>query len=104
MKYVRYASVPGSACKPHGRCDKDRTMNISQKLSAALLLLAGGLVLVHVTPATARGGGSNIMMSPGYQRALEESRHRYQESDPQPRVQPSTAHKRKKPRHHNTRH
>ncbi len=79
-------------------------MNTHQRLFAALLLLAGGLVFAHVAPAAARGGGSNIMMSPGYQRALEESRYRYRQSDTQPRVQPSTAHKRKKSRHHNTHH
>ncbi len=79
-------------------------MNTSQRLFAALLLLAGGLVFANAAPAAARGGGSNIMMSPGYQRALQESRQRYRESDTLYRVQPSTAHKRKKPRHHHTHH
>ncbi|CAN5308735.1 hypothetical protein BH10PSE11_BH10PSE11_06310 [soil metagenome] len=74
-------------------------MNISKGFSAALLLLAGGFVFAYATPAAARGGGSSIMMSPGYQRALEESRQRYRQSDKQPRVQPSATHKRKKLRH-----
>jgi hypothetical protein len=76
-------------------------MNHSKRLSAALLLLAGGLVFSTITPASARGGGgSNIMMSPGYQRALQESRERYRESSTEQRVQRSTVHKRKKSRHH----
>jgi hypothetical protein len=57
-----------------------------------------------LSPASARGGGAaNIMGSPGYQRALEESRKRYRESYTQPRVQPSAAHKRKKQRHYHQR-
>lgn len=103
MRYVSYASVSGSTCKLDCR-HKDRTMNTSQGLFAALLLLAGGLVFANATPAAARGGGSNIMMSPGYQRALQESRQRYRESATEYRVQPSTAHKRKKSRHHSTHH
>lgn len=69
----------------------------------ALMMLVAAATLATVTPAAARGGGSNIMNSPGYQRALEESRKRYQQPA-QPSVQPSATHKRKKPRHHSTPH
>ena len=103
MRYVSYASVSGSSCKLDCR-HKDRTMNTSQRLFAALLLLAGGLVFTNATPAAARGGGSSIMMSPGYQRALEESRQRYRQPDTQLRVQTPAAHKRKTSRHHRTHH
>lgn len=74
------------------------------KLITALLFFLGGISLSTVTPASARGGAAaNIMGSPGYQRALEESRKRYRESATQPRVQPSKVHKRKKQRHYHQR-
>ena len=63
----------------------------------ALLMLVAASGLSAATPASARGAAPNIMSSPGYQRALEESRKRYRESATQPRVQPSAVHKRKKP-------
>lgn len=42
-------------------------------LSAAILL-AMGVADLAATAAFARGGGSNFMNSPGYQRRLQESR------------------------------
>jgi hypothetical protein len=63
--------------------------------AGALLLLLGVPVLLNVSPASARGGGSNIMNSPGYQRALQESRKQYQPSAVQPHVPSPSAHNRK---------
>jgi hypothetical protein len=75
------------------------------RILAAIMLLVAAWALFAATPAAARGGGAaNIMGSPGYQRALEESRKRYRESVTQPRVQPSAVHKRKKSRHHSEPH
>jgi hypothetical protein len=50
-------------------------------------------------PATAqaRGGGPNLLNSPGYQRALEDSRKQIQQSQP---VTTPAARPRKKARHH----
>lgn len=64
----------------------------------ALLMLVAASGLSAATPAFTRGAAPNIMNSPGYQRALEESRKRYQQSV-QP-VQPSKVHKRKKHHHY----
>ncbi|WP_024574018.1 MULTISPECIES: hypothetical protein [unclassified Afipia] len=64
----------------------------------ALLMLVAASGLSAASPASARGAAQNIMNSPGYQRALEESRKRYQQSV-QP-VQPSKVHKRKKHHHY----
>lgn len=69
------------------------------RLAAAALLLLGGSVLPKISPASARGGGSNILNSPGYQRALEESRKQYQQSAVQPNAPSPPAHKRKTSRH-----
>lgn len=47
----------------------------------AFLLILAGMQLSFIELASARGGGAaNIMASPGYQRALHESRQRYRES------------------------
>lgn len=73
---------------------------IKQATVFCLLLLAAGLL--SITPASARGGGAaNIMASPGYQRALEESRKRYQRAYSQPYVEPYPTyyHRKKKWRH-----
>lgn len=60
------------------------------------LVAAGGMV---VTPALARGGGAaNITGSPGYQRALQESRQRYRDST-SPYTKPPGAYPRKTWRH-----
>lgn len=45
----------------------------------ALVMLVAGAGLSTATPASARGAAANIMSSPGYQRALEESRKRQAE-------------------------
>jgi len=68
------------------------------KILAALVVLITAFALSNITPALARGGGAaNIMGSPGYQRALEESRKRYREAYIQSHSQ--SAHPRKKYRH-----
>ena len=67
-------------------------------LIACLLLLSAALS--SATPAFARGGGvPNLLNSPGYQRALEESRKRYREQLSQSPPQTSVAVSRKKPKH-----
>ncbi|EKS41521.1 hypothetical protein HMPREF9695_00613 [Afipia broomeae ATCC 49717] len=63
---------------------------------AAILLLAMCAVPLLAVPASARGGAAaNIMSSPGYQRALEESRKRQAE----PYVKKPAVYPRKKWRH-----
>lgn len=47
-------------------------MKIAHKLIAAFVVVMGADVAA--TQAFARGGGSNFMNSPGYQRRLQESR------------------------------
>jgi len=75
------------------------------KLLAALVVLITAFVLASITPASARGGAAaTIMGSPGYQRALEESRKRYRESYSQPYVHSPSVHPRKKYRHRVQRH
>jgi hypothetical protein len=80
-------------------------MNCHTRLVAVFFSLLIAASLSVVTPAAARGGGAaNIMASPGYQRALEESRKRYRESYTSSRVEPSAPHKRKTSRRHRTHH
>lgn len=80
-------------------------MNDHIKFAAAFLFFTTALALSATTPASARGGGAaNIMGSPGYQRALEESRKRYRESYRQPYVHSPSVHPRKKYRHRGQRH
>jgi hypothetical protein len=67
---------------------------------AALIVAVALASFCAVTPASARGGGAaNIMGSPGYQRALEESRKRYRESYGEPYVRSPAVHPRKKWHH-----
>jgi len=66
----------------------------------AILVVASAIALMRYTPASARGAAPGIMNSPGYQRALEESRRRYR-LEVQPSVRPQPAHPRKK-KHHRT--
>lgn len=71
----------------------------------AIFLLVAAFALSDATPASARGGGAaNIMDSPGYQRALQESRKRYRDSYSQPYTQPPAVYPRKKWRHRGRRH
>ncbi|MDO8980620.1 MAG: hypothetical protein Q7V17_15435 [Afipia sp.] len=80
-------------------------MSCCTRLAAVFSCLLISLALPSVTPASARGGGAaNIMGSPGYQRALEESRKRYRESYSQPYVRSPSAHSHKKYRHRGQRH
>ncbi len=59
-------------------------------------LLAASVVSTISAQAFARGGAPNLMGSPGYQRALEESRKRYRESYSQPYTKPQAVYPRKK--------
>lgn len=73
-------------------------------LAIACLLLLAVAELAFAAPASARGGAApSIMNSPGYQRALEESRKRYREQYSQPYARPPAVHPRKKWRHHGRR-
>lgn len=72
----------------------------SGPMIALLLLMAAEVI--SATPASARGGGAaNLLNSPGYQRALQESRERYRrEAQPAP----SPAVKPRKPKRHRAHH
>lgn len=75
-------------------------MSNPARVLAALVVFAAAFVFSDVAPASARGGGAaNIMGSPGYQRALEESRKRYRESYGEPYVRSPAVYPRKKWRH-----
>jgi hypothetical protein len=65
----------------------------------AFLLLLAIAELSFAAPASARGAAATLMNSPGYQRALEESRKRYREQYSQPYARPPAVHPRKKWRH-----
>ena len=69
-------------------------MKTSLKMLLAVAAIATA-VAVSSEPLLARGGGGNIMNSPGYQRRLQESRQQLS----QPPVQPSSAHRRWRHRH-----
>lgn len=74
-------------------------------LAATLLLAMCVAPLLTTTPACARGGAAaNIMNSPGYQRALEESRKRYRDSASEPYLRSPAVYPRKKWRHRGRRH
>jgi hypothetical protein len=64
-------------------------MKFRALLAAAFLLLLGTMELASIEPALARGGGGNIMNSPGYQRRLQESRKQLS----QPYLQSRTVHR-----------
>lgn len=72
-------------------------MNKPVRIALLILLLASGLP--GATPASARGAAS-IMSSPGYQRALEESRKRYRDSVRGPAARSPAVKPRKTSRHH----
>jgi hypothetical protein len=75
-------------------------MRHSYKSAIACLLLFIIAALTFSASAFARGGGAaNITGSPGYQRALQESRQRYRDSYSQPYTQPPSVYPRKKWRH-----
>jgi hypothetical protein len=63
-------------------------MNRAIKLSIMVLAAIALLDLAGLDAAFARGGAPNIMDSPGYQRALQESRQRLQR---QPEAAPTVA-------------
>lgn len=80
-------------------------MSCCTKLATIFSCLLILIALPSITPASARGGGAaNIMGSPGYQRALEESRKRYRESYTERDVHSPSAHPRKKYRHRGRHH
>jgi len=80
-------------------------MSCCTRLAAVFSCLLISLVLPSVTPASARGGAAaNIMGSPGYQRALEESRKRYRQSYSEPYVRSPSVYPRQKWRHRGRRH
>lgn len=67
------------------------------KMALALaFFLAVGVNMQSAGQAYARGGAPNLMGSPGYQRALEESRKRYRDSASEPYVKPPGVYPRKK--------
>ncbi len=69
-----------------------------------LVMLVGVVQIFAPEQALARGGAAaTIMGSPGYQRALEESRKRYRESYSQPYMRSPSVHPRKKWRHRSQR-
>ena len=49
-------------------------MNICVKCAMAMTLALAAIGVAGVSAAMARGGGSNVTNSPGYQRRLQESR------------------------------
>lgn len=63
------------------------------------VLFAAILATINVDSAFARGGGSNFMNSPGYQRALKESRERYGRAQTQPYTTPPSVYPGRKWRH-----
>lgn len=68
-------------------------------LAIACLLLVAVAELAFPAPGSARGAAPSIMDSPGYQRALQESRKRYREQYSRPYAQPPAVTPRKKWRH-----
>ena len=74
-------------------------MNNAIKLFA--ILFAAILAFANADFAFARGGGggSNLFNSPGYQRALKESRERYRRAYTQPYTQPPSVYSGRKWRH-----
>jgi hypothetical protein len=68
-------------------------------LAIVCLLLLAVAALSFSAPASARGAAATLMNSPGYQRALEESRKRYREQYSRPYTQPPAVTPRKKWRH-----
>ncbi|MBN9585990.1 MAG: hypothetical protein BGN84_10850 [Afipia sp. 62-7] len=59
-------------------------------------LLAVGIGACGTTSAFARGAAPSVMSSPGYQRALEDSRKRYKDSYSQPYTKPPAVYPHKK--------
>jgi hypothetical protein len=77
------------------------------KITSQIVIGLGAALVVALasnatTPAQARGGGPNLINSPGYQRALEESRKRYG-AQTQPYTQPPSVYPGRKWRHRGTR-
>lgn len=75
------------------------------RLLVTFLVLVAVTQFSTITPISARGGGAaNIMASPGYQRALEESRKRYRDSAKRPTARSQAVTPRKTWRHRGQRH
>lgn len=62
----------------------DTTSEPMRQLLASMIVLL--IILSAATPANARRGGSDFMNSPGYQRALIESRKAYRQQIEQQRA------------------
>lgn len=73
-------------------------------LSIVVVLAAALIGIWSATPASARGAAPSIMSSPGYQRALEESRKRYRDSVREPAARSPAVKPRKTSRHHHRQH
>lgn len=69
------------------------------KRTAIFVLLLFAVAISNIATASARGAAPSVMNSPGYQRALEESRKRYKDSSSQPSTQRPAVHPRKAWRH-----
>ncbi len=67
-----------------------------RQLTAGILLLAA-ISCCTIASAFPKGGGSNLLMSPGYQRALKESRQKY--AEPQSYATAPVVRLKTKPRH-----
>jgi hypothetical protein len=70
-------------------------MKIFLRLSLTVAAIAAAIA-VSSESLLARGGGGNIMNSPGYQRRLQESRQQLS----RPAVQPSSAHRQRRRHRH----
>lgn len=71
-------------------------MKLSFNFLAACLLFLVVAEISLAPPAFARGGAANLLNSPGYQRALEESRKQNRQSAAVPYVKPPAMYPRKK--------
>lgn len=75
---MSYATIAGARrWKTKSAICENVTMRNPVRIALLMLVAASGLSAA--TPASARGAAQNIMNSPGYQRALEESRKRQAE-------------------------
>ena len=94
-------------CEKRGLDHETSIMKPSIPFLFTCLLLLTVATLSFSGPAFARGGGvPNLLNSPGYQRALEESRKRYREQSLQSPSQTSAVAPRKRMKHrgHHGRH
>ena len=80
--------------------DLGSVLSMKGKTALALVLFSTGMVMPCAEQAFARGGGvPNLLNSPGYQRALEESRKRYRDAASQQQTPAKAATSRKTSKH-----